>query len=277
MAESDHVVIGDLPADCDEEFFKTNFDAYGTLKWFKLYPPGANGKRSALVELGSVDEAKWLVENLHGNVPLGFETEVTVKYKPQGKGAGGGGGGYGKGKDKDGGRAGPYDGGKGGGKGAAGMMGMGGKGGGGGGGQFNQWGYSISTEPSTIQDLWKGLMRHKVLPGGTWANDEKTVLISGLPSDTTDHDLLKIFSPFGAIAPGGVRVTLNEDGTAKGNGMINFLDLEASKTAIETLNDCMLPDGRFLRLRNYSSSWNNNKGKGKGKSKSAPQPEEKAE
>merc|ERR1712127_285239 len=117
----------------------------------------------------------------------------------------------------------------------------------------------------TIQDLWKGLLRHKVLPGGTWANDEKTVLISGLPSDTTDHDLLKIFSPFGAIAPGGVRVTLNEDGTAKGNGMINFLDLEASQKAVETLNNCTMPDGKFLRLRNYSGEWKSNKGGGKGK------------
>merc|ERR1719384_40582 len=108
-------------------------------------------------------------------------------------------------------------------------MGQGGKGG----AEWSQWGYALSTEPSTVDDLWKGLLRHKVLPGGTWCNDEKTVLISGLPSDTTDHDLLKIFSPFGAIAPGGVRVTPNEDGTAKGNGMINFLDLEASKTAVE--------------------------------------------
>merc|ERR1719391_1151581 len=84
----------------------------------------------------------------------------------------------------------------------------------------------------TINDLWKGLLRHKVLPGGTWANDERTVLISGLPSDTTDADLLKIFSPFGAILPGGVRVTLNEDGTAKGTGMVNYQALESGLAAI---------------------------------------------
>merc|ERR1719394_2310689 len=103
-------------------------------------------------------------------------------------------------------------------------------------------------EPSTINDLWKGLLRHKVLPGGSWANDERTVCVNGLPSDTTDHDLLKIFSPFGAIAPGGVRVKLNDDGTAKGNGMINFLNLDSATQAVETLNNCMMPDGKFLRL-----------------------------
>lgn len=260
MAEpNDHVIIGDLPGEVDDEAFKTNFEAYGTIKWYKLYPPGANGKRQALVELGSVDEATWLVENLHGNVPLGLETEVTVKYKP--KAGAGGKGGFGKGGADAGARAGPYSGGaKGGGGKGKDMMG-GGKGAAA--QQWNQWGYAISTEPSTINDLWKGLLRHKVLPGGTWANDEKTVLISGLPSDTTDHDLLKIFSPFGPIAPGGVRVTLNEDGTAKGNGMINFLDLESSQKAVETLNNCMMPDGRFLRLRNYSGEWKNGKGKGK--------------
>merc|ERR1711972_261103 len=109
-----------------------------------------------------------------------------------------------------------------------------------------------------------GLLRHKVLPGGTWQNDEKTVLINGLPSDTTDHDLLKIFSPFGAIAPGGVRVTLNEDGTAKGNGTINFLELEPAQNAVATLNNCMLPDGKFLRLKQWSGTW-----KGKGGAKGA--------
>merc|ERR1719384_1381960 len=137
-------------------------------------------------------------------------------------------------------------------------MGQGGKGG----AEWSQWGYNLSTEPSTVSDLWKGLLRHKVLPGGTWCNDEKTVLIGGLPSDTTDHDLLKIFSPFGAIAPGGVRVTLNEDGTAKGNGMINFLTLESAQQAVETLNNCMLPDGKFLRLRTYDGM-GSSKGGGK--------------
>merc|ERR1719254_470904 len=104
----------------------------------------------------------------------------------------------------------------------------------------------------TIQDLWKGLLRHKVLPGGTWANDERTITIGGLPSDTTEADLLKIFSPFGAILPGGVRVNLNEDGTAKGNGMVNYMHLESAQAAIETLNNCMMPDGRFLRVKQWA-------------------------
>merc|ERR1719229_429489 len=110
-------------------------------------------------------------------------------------------------------------------------------------------GMMATGEPCGVKDLWKGLMRQKVLPGGSWQNDERTVLFAGLPADTTELDLMKIASPFGAIAPGGVRVTLNEDGTAKGNGMINFLNLESTENAINTLNNCMMPDGKFLRLK----------------------------
>lgn len=274
MAEpSDHVIIGDLPADFDEEQLKTNFEAYGTIKWCKLFGGKGGGPKSAMIEFGSVEEATWLVENLNGNVPLGLEQEVTVKFKPKSSGgkagAGAGGGSGGKGEKSA--RSSPYgmppSGGGGGGGGGKGGKGAGAGGGGGGGGAgakgFNQWGVALSTEPSNITDLWKGLLRHKILPGGTWANDEKTVCVSGLPSDTTDYDLLKIFSPFGPIAPGGVRVKLNEDGTAKGSGMVNFLDLASAKKSIDTLNNCMMPDGRFLRLRQFSDQGGAPKG-GKG-------------
>lgn len=260
MAEpSDHVIIGNLPADFTDEALKTNFEAYGTIKWCRLFDGrGPEGKKSAMIEFSSVEEATWLVENLDGNIPLGLEAEVSVKYKPakgQGKGGGGGGGCMGGG-GKD--RPSPYAGG--------GMMGMGGKGGGmmmGGKGKAGMMmGMMMGGQQCTINDLFKGLLRHKVLPGGTWANDERTACISGLPSDTTETDVLKIFSPFGAILPGGVRVNLNDDGTAKGNGMVNFMYIESTQAAIETLNNCMMPDGRFLRVKQW---FDNGKGKGGGK------------
>merc|ERR1719401_2210034 len=119
-------------------------------------------------------------------------------------------------------------------------------------------------EQCSINDLWKGLLRSKILPGGSWANDERTVCVSGLPSDTTEFDLLKIFSPFGAILPGGVRVKLNEDGTAQGSGMVNFSNLEDAMAATETLNNCMMPDGRFLRVRQFTDQ-GGGKGGRKGK------------
>lgn len=273
---SDHVIIGDLPPELNDASFKHNFEAYGTLKWFKLSPPLANGKKEALVELASTDEAKWLVENLHGNVPLGLESEVTVKYKPA-RPVGGAPKGplAGKGVAAMN-RPGPYSGGPPlvgmmGGSATGGMMGgcpvgLSGKGG----VQVVQkLGTGANAGNSTIGDVWQALIRHKVLPGGTWRNDEKTVTVSGLPFDTTDTDVLKIFATFGAIAPGGVRVVLNEDGTAKGSGMINFLDIESAKQAVEVLNNCQLPDGiNYLRLRLYHGANYNSKGAGKGAVKS---------
>jgi len=246
---SDHVIIGDLPADLDEQGLKSNFEAYGTIKWCKLWDGKGSkgGKKSAMIEFASVEEATWLVENLNGNVPLGLETPVSVKFKSK---SGGGGG-------KN--RSSPYGGG-----GGCGVVppGMAGKGGMGKGVMLGMTG-----EACSINDVWKGLLRSKVLPGGSWANDERTVVVSGLPSDTTEFDLLKIFSPFGAILPGGVRVKLKDDGTAQGSGMVNFADLETAVTATETLNNCMMPDGRTLRVRQFTDQ-GGGKGKGKGKAQS---------
>eukprot|EP00429_Kryptoperidinium_foliaceum_P018700 CAMPEP_0176038440 /NCGR_PEP_ID=MMETSP0120_2-20121206/19049_1 /TAXON_ID=160619 /ORGANISM="Kryptoperidinium foliaceum, Strain CCMP 1326" /LENGTH=292 /DNA_ID=CAMNT_0017371831 /DNA_START=96 /DNA_END=974 /DNA_ORIENTATION=- len=250
MAEPcEHVLIGNLPADLDDAGLKTNFEAYGNIKWCKLFNSN-NGGKHAIIEFSTVEEATWLVENLDGNVPLGLETEVTVKYKTKNAGKGGGGGGYspmGGGSGTM--RASPYGGGmKGGGKMGGGMKG----------GKMGMMMGMMSGQPATMADLWKFLTRMQVLPGGTWANDERTVCVRGLPSDTTEADLLKIFSTFGAILPGGIRLVLNEDGTAKGNGMINYANLESAQSAIETLDNCMLPDGRFLRLTQWHD-WNKGK------------------
>merc|ERR1719162_2659376 len=108
------------------------------------------------------------------------------------------------------------------------------------------------------------MMMQMMGKGGGGGGDMPTASLSDLRKD-----LLKLFSPFGAIAPGGIRVNLNDDGTAKGNGMINFLHLESGTAAIETLNNCMLPDGRFLRLKQYQD-FGKGKSKGKGKEQIAP-------
>lgn len=255
---SDHVIIGSLPADMDEESLKTNFEAYGTIKWCRLFDSRNQGLKHALIEFGSVEEATWLVENLDGNVPLGLETEVTVKFKPA-KGTGKGEAGFGKGDFGS--RPAPFvAGAKGGFKGGFTPGAM--KGGSMKGGPMMQSGITMTGEACGIQDLWKGLLRQKVLPGGTWQNDERTILFAGLPVDTTELDLMKIASPFGAIAPGGVRVTLNEDGTAKGNGMINYLQVESALECMNTLNNCTMPDGRWLRVKQWEDY---GKGGGKGK------------
>jgi len=238
---SDHVVIGDLPSDMTDQRLKDIFGAYGTVKWCRVDKGGKGAKAGqveALLELDSVDEATYFVTALDQNIPEGLTSAIRVKYKPaskpKNKGAG-------KGAPME--RASPYAppaGGKGGLMGGKGGP-MGGKGGfeGGKGGLGGG-----------IEDVFKSLVRSGTLPGGKWANDENTVFVSGLPQDCTNNDLLRLFSPFGSIAPGGAYCMLNkEDGTCKGTGIINFLDSNGSTGAVSTLHGVMTPTGMSLRLR----------------------------
>merc|ERR1719464_925503 len=103
-----------------------------------------------------------------------------------------------------------------------------------------------------IADALSHLVQSNTFPGGEWQNDENTVFVSGLPSDSSHNDLLRMFSPFGAIAFGGCHCPLNPDGTSKGLGIINFLDQNGAQSAIAALNGAMLPSGQYLKLRPFT-------------------------
>eukprot|EP00406_Dinophysis_acuminata_P048922 CAMPEP_0179310292 /NCGR_PEP_ID=MMETSP0797-20121207/52092_1 /TAXON_ID=47934 /ORGANISM="Dinophysis acuminata, Strain DAEP01" /LENGTH=73 /DNA_ID=CAMNT_0021020023 /DNA_START=62 /DNA_END=279 /DNA_ORIENTATION=- len=67
---SDNLYIADLPAGSDENSINTIIGAYGTITSVKPLPPKAPGQKcAALVRLASVPEAKWIVDNLNGNIP----------------------------------------------------------------------------------------------------------------------------------------------------------------------------------------------------------------
>lgn len=277
---SDNIYVTDLPSDFDDNDLKDVFGAYGHIVQCKVLQsggPGGQAKCAALVRFQSEEEAAWVVDNLNGNIPQGLADPVgcrfadTPEMKAQrkgghGKGEGGGGGSraspYGGGKGYEG-RGIPWDfeggsqtrhhggipprgmhnfgpvlrglaAGAGIGKGSLGMHGGKGK----------------SKSLCTIKVLHDGLVQAKALPGGTgWINDENALYIANLPVDTADIDLYRIFAPFGAIAPKGVRAMLNEDGSCKGIGFVNFLDPMAAQAAVLTLNGTWLPDGSTLIVR----------------------------
>mmetsp|Transcript_22789 Transcript_22789/g.53191 ORF Transcript_22789/g.53191 Transcript_22789/m.53191 type:complete len:322 (-) Transcript_22789:65-1030(-) len=103
---------------------------------------------------------------------------------------------------------------------------------------------------ATAQDVVVGFEQSGGLPGGTnYSNDAGCVYVAGLPEDTTDLHLYRIFSAFGAIAPRGVRAMLHPDGRCRGFGFINYLHEEAAQAAIETCHDAVLPDGRSMVVR----------------------------
>eukprot|EP00928_Gymnodinium_smaydae_P059389 TRINITY_DN426_c0_g1_i1.p2 TRINITY_DN426_c0_g1~~TRINITY_DN426_c0_g1_i1.p2 ORF type:complete len:350 (-),score=85.38 TRINITY_DN426_c0_g1_i1:376-1425(-) len=85
---SDSLFIADLPQDIDEATLTSIFSAYGTIKSQKIMPPGASGA-AAIVSFASVEEAKWLVDNLNGNIPQGLSTPVKVRFKESKYGKGG--------------------------------------------------------------------------------------------------------------------------------------------------------------------------------------------
>jgi len=106
---SDNLYIKGLPLGTVEGTLQQVFGAYGAVSSCKVLSQPENATTAAaMVRMGSIEQATWLVQNMNGNIPQGLSDPILVKY------ASGGGG---KGKDKGGGFAPPpqYGGGKGGG------------------------------------------------------------------------------------------------------------------------------------------------------------------
>lgn len=264
---SDNLYISELPAALDEEGIHRVFGAYGAITSVKLLPATAMGAKTAcLIRFQSIEEAQWIVENLDGNIPQGLDSAISVKYaeSPQQKaermaftaartgaapsyGAARAGGygipaaspyspatysGKGSGKNGKGSYA-PSFGGKGPG---AGFQPGGGKGFKAGGGGSN----------TSIRTLHQGLRAANALPD---KGEDVALYIAGLPRDTEEVDLFRIFSTFGPMSGKGCRVLQNLDGTCKGIGFVNFQGVGVATEACTTLNGTQLPDGTTLTVK----------------------------
>jgi len=100
-----------------------------------------------------------------------------------------------------------------------------------------------------ILSVKRGIMNANMLPGGRWKNDDKTVMIKNLPSNTSDKDLYDLFCPFGAIYAEGVRALLADDGSCKGTAYVNYLLKESSMAAVQALNGYQMPNGKALSVQ----------------------------
>merc|ERR1712232_831223 len=102
-----------------------------------------------------------------------------------------------------------------------------------------------------------------VLPGGVkWENDEKTVFITGLPEDTTDLDVYKLFAPFGAIALNGAIAFKDKENKEKCKGVaaVNYLELAAAENCVYCMNNHPMPDGiSTLRVMQFDPSREQNR------------------
>jgi len=97
--------------------------------------------------------------------------------------------------------------------------------------------YAGDGTPFGIDTIVRGFQMSGLMPGGTgYGSIESALYIAGLPAETTDYHLYRLFSPLGAIAPKGVRTLTNEDGTCKGIAFVNYLEVTSAQMAISIYN-----------------------------------------
>lgn len=273
---SDNLYIADLPAGMNDSQLLEVFNAYGTIVQHKILPnPMPGGKTAAMMRFSDVEEARWIVDNVNGNIPQGLTDPVKVRYANQKsagaapawgaqKGTKGGDkGGWDKGSwdkggwDKGGAKGSSYGKATGKGYGKESSPYGGGKDSWGKGGfdkgKGKDKGFDKGKGKGTacsIRVLTNGLIEAQALPGSAFMdNDNNCCYIAGLPPDSTDLDLYKIFAPFGALAPRGVKAMMLPDGSCKGIGFVNFLDPAQMEAAIATLNGTQLPDGNSITVQ----------------------------
>jgi polyadenylate-binding protein len=261
---SDNVWVGDLPHGTEQDHLHEIFEPYGQIVRCRVLPGRDDGaKPAAMVQFASVDLAVWVVENLNGNIPEGLDEPIAVRFANV--------------KSDKGGHAAPA-GGKGhdswgGGKAAAPPRAPVGasrpaapvKGKAAGSGKSSGKG-KAGGAPATFESLWQsvkgaGILTPQKVP------DECQIYVKSLPADTTDADLYRLFSAFGAISPNGVKAMLNGDGSCKGIGFVDYFDPEAAAAAVESLDGHTLPDGSCIGVSTKMPSAGPKPAKGKGKKK----------
>lgn len=81
----EEVILSSLPATCTEESLRATFAPYGAVVDCRMLPDNAQGKVASL-RMGTAAQAAWMVQNLNGNMPVGFETPIQVTYAAAGYG-----------------------------------------------------------------------------------------------------------------------------------------------------------------------------------------------
>jgi len=77
---SETICIAGLPADATEEAVLRVFGQYGVVTQCRPLTDVAGPGRAFMLRMGSIEQSKWLVENLHENIPLGLASPILVRY-----------------------------------------------------------------------------------------------------------------------------------------------------------------------------------------------------
>jgi len=169
-----------LPACATTESVTALMGQYGTVTSAKVLDNGMADK-VALVRMGSADEAKWIVDNLDGNIPQGIETVIKVKIASNNNtGKSGDKGGYGPAKGD------PY----------------GGKG-------MSPW------------DAGKGGKSAQFVPPPSAPANKNSLNLTGLPGNATGESIMQLIGQYGTVAnatmtgPGSATITMGDTETAQ--------------------------------------------------------------
>eukprot|EP00931_Biecheleriopsis_adriatica_P045468 TRINITY_DN26043_c0_g1_i1.p1 TRINITY_DN26043_c0_g1~~TRINITY_DN26043_c0_g1_i1.p1 ORF type:complete len:733 (-),score=175.06 TRINITY_DN26043_c0_g1_i1:45-1988(-) len=96
---SDNCFVSGLPLDITEQSLQEIFSSYGSVVSCKVLASDGRPDKAALVRFGSVQEAKWIVDTINGNMVPGVSNPIQVKFATTkhapAAAAGGGGGGKG--------------------------------------------------------------------------------------------------------------------------------------------------------------------------------------
>merc|ERR1719215_300310 len=248
----DNVYISGLPEDVTEDLLHEVFGGYGSVVSCKaMQSKKAGQKGAALVRFASPEEAAYVVSMLHNSVPAGLAEPIKARFANQ-KGGGGAQAqvpapaapvqhhpshGYGHDVAANGygkealitpwraprstlARSAPYetpgisagasysDAGKGGGR-----------------------GKGPTVSQSDIAQVIQELIKSRSLPSGPQPAGQ-CLYVTGLPTNTTDFDLYRLFAPFGPIGVGGVHARPDGEGRCTGVRFVDYLDPHSAAEAM---------------------------------------------
>merc|ERR1712232_914084 len=79
--DSPHAVLmTDLPQGMNDDALKSVIGAYGMITSHKFLPPMPTGAQ-AVINFSTPEEAKWCVEHLNGNIPVGLSAPIKCMFK----------------------------------------------------------------------------------------------------------------------------------------------------------------------------------------------------
>jgi len=81
---NENLAVSGLPVDITDDRVRSVFAQYGLVAQAKVLPPAypAQPDREAFVRMSSVEEARWMVENINDNILSGMVNPVNVRYSP---------------------------------------------------------------------------------------------------------------------------------------------------------------------------------------------------